>query len=394
MPPKSKKPAKITSSNLSQKEKSSNPFLHLFDENPEQYLPSGVISFKQFVPDKESLDEINLNLDNVYSVCVVPNLLEAVMKMLERRERFKVEMRKRVKDFEFQTTPVCGNTSSKIRNLMGKLRLRLKSPIKQKDSCQTHLLSPIFSSRDETITVCNEDTGPQATSTPFVYQGDRADKGMIGRFGTPGLCLDKMELSPKKTNGESNSNPLITKRKSDKMIPSSPTSFGSPAPKAVRVGKTVNFSEMVPKKKSHSPVILEDVEENFLTVDDETSPLVSLIMDVSHSKTPAGTIQSSCSAKTMMSNYDIADFNDEDETDYEDAPKKKIPQWAQIKNVQKVLDNQCQTNADSIFGEIKPLILTDLCKSYDEDVIDNNQTSSSDYPLHGKAIYHILNDYD
>uniref|UniRef100_A0AC35TXK3 Uncharacterized protein n=1 Tax=Rhabditophanes sp. KR3021 TaxID=114890 RepID=A0AC35TXK3_9BILA len=100
MPPKSKKPAKITSSNLSQKEKSSNPFLHLFDENSEQYLPSAVISFEQFLPDKESLDEINLNLDNVYGVCVVPNLLEVVMKMLERRERFKVEMRKRVKDFE------------------------------------------------------------------------------------------------------------------------------------------------------------------------------------------------------------------------------------------------------------------------------------------------------
>uniref|UniRef100_A0AC35TW80 Uncharacterized protein n=1 Tax=Rhabditophanes sp. KR3021 TaxID=114890 RepID=A0AC35TW80_9BILA len=98
MPPKSKKPAKITSSNLSQKEKSSNPFLHLFDENPEQYLPSGVTSFEQFLPNKESLDEINL--DNVYGVCVVPNLLEVVMKMLERRERFKVEMRKRVKDFE------------------------------------------------------------------------------------------------------------------------------------------------------------------------------------------------------------------------------------------------------------------------------------------------------
>uniref|UniRef100_A0AC35TMD2 INCENP_ARK-bind domain-containing protein n=1 Tax=Rhabditophanes sp. KR3021 TaxID=114890 RepID=A0AC35TMD2_9BILA len=242
MPPKSKRLIKSTSNVLQKDRNVKNPFLHLFDENPDQFLPSGSICLGQFMPDEKELDEINLKINDVYGAVVVPKLMGIAKEFLESREQFK---EKRGKDIKFRTTPVRGNASSKIRNFIDELNLRTRSPIEKctesedrdvemadvtlaasenRRSCKAESPTPTHSLGNETIAFDNRDTGPLATSTPFIIQ--------------------------------------------------------------------------------------------------------------------------------------------DDETDDVDASKKEVPQWAQIKNLQKIMEKQMHKNVESIFGTIKPLILSDVFKDY------------------------------
>uniref|UniRef100_A0AC35UGB1 INCENP_ARK-bind domain-containing protein n=1 Tax=Rhabditophanes sp. KR3021 TaxID=114890 RepID=A0AC35UGB1_9BILA len=398
MPPKSKRLMK-SPSNVPQKDRNvKNPFLHLFDENPDQFLPSGSICLDQFMPDEKELDEINLKINDVYGAVVVPKLMGIAKEFLESREQFK---EKRGKDIKFRTTPVRGNASSKIRSFIDELNLRIRSPIEEcaqsedrdvemgdvtladsenRKSCKAESPTPTYSPENETITLNNRDTGPLATSTPFIFQGNRLIKGVRRRFESTKLCEDKNELSLEKVKNEGNTTPIVTKRKSNQMIPSSPTSCKSPAAKAVRVGNCEGFSKMIPKKSFPSPVIVKDVGENRLTLDDkncltlddesclnlghESAPMVSSSVNVSNCNTPKARIISNRPRNVIVSEFDIANSNVDDESDDADASKKEVPQWAQIKNLQKIMEKQRHRDVESIFGTMKPLILSDVFKDY------------------------------